>query len=124
MTELQRKAHFSECHVLLSPHRYISGLGLHYNAKLTHKHVTHIPLMTTSNAGQSEDKNAIDLLTCSRGNHTPGSHCNSLVALAKSYSLFQITHISREDYAQSIELAKLMAAKGQTINYYSTHNFA
>ena len=45
-------------------------------------------------------------------NRTPGSYCNSLVAQAKYYCSFQLTHMSREDHAQSIESA--MAG---------THNF-
>ena len=44
------------------------------------------------------------------------------VVQAKYYSSFQLTHTSRDDRAQSIKSA--MAAKGKTINYYSTHSFA
>ena len=64
--------------------------------------------------------------TSSRANHTPGSRiatgCNMLVAQARLCSSFRLTHMSREDHAQSIESA--MAAKGKTRNCCSTHNFA
>ena len=46
---------------------------------------------------------------------------NSLVVQA---SLFQLTHMSRDDHAQSIELAMAANGLGKTKNYYSAHNFA
>ena len=46
-----------------------------------------------------------------------------LVAQAKYYSPFQLTHMPREDRAQSGQLIEsAMAAKGKTRNYYSAHN--
>ena len=61
-----------------------------------------------------------------KGNRTPGSRvaagCNSLVVQAMRCSSFQLTHMSREDHARSIESA--MTSKGKTRTYYSAQNFA
>ena len=67
------------------------------------------------------------LLILARGNRTPGSRdatgCNSLVAQATyALSSFQLTHMTREDQVRSIE--SVMASKGTTRTYYSSHNFA
>ena len=51
----------------------------------------------------------------SSGNRTPGSYCNSLVAQAKYYSSFQLTHMY---HAQLIE--STMAAKGKTSSVLTT----
>ena len=84
-------------------------------------------LLTFRQEFQTANENSI--LSLSRGNRTPGSRvatgCNSLDAQPRYCSSFQLTHMSREDHAQSsIAMSSQQWRPNVRRAFYSANNFA